>query len=223
MSVARQPIVAPSNPTHLVSARGLRLAIYPFDWLWLARAVQAEGPPHDLVAQTLVNRWAWFRDRGQRQFPTLTALVRAYAQPVNPHWMPGGYLHEAKLRATSDAGELAQLREHARQRRDVHATRTEFHPSTLAAVSQALLRGPITIPPGAVHYGAPPSASKLPALVPGGPRENTIYGAMLPSTARTLYRLDQSGVRLGKVSLRPIAATIAAIGLLATAARSARQ
>lgn len=222
MSVAAQPIVAPTQPTHIVSAGGRRLPIYPFDWLWLARAVQPEGAPHELVAQTLVNRWAWFIDQGARtQFPTLTALVRAYAQPVNPRWMPGGALHEAVLRNTAAPEMRAQLIERARRRRDVHATRSRFDAATQAAVAQALLQGPITIPAGAVHYSA--GNSKLPVLVPpSGPHQNTIYGAFLPSTLRALYRLEPARTPAGKVSLRPIAATLAALGLLAAGARPAR-
>lgn len=214
MSVARQPIVLPSQPSHVISAGGRRLPIYPFDWVWLARAVQAEGEPRDLVAQTLVNRWTWFRDQGQIQFPTLTALVRAYAQPVNPAWMPGGHLHEAVLRETADPVARAQLHERARVRRDVHAKRTTFDADTHAAVAQALATGPITIPQGAVHYSA--SASKLPVLVPGGPGKNTIFGAFLPSTKTSLYRIDRAAVRTRRSSsLRPLVATIAALGLLA--------
>ena len=214
LSVARQPIVAPTHPSHIISAGGRRLPIYPFDWVWLARAVQAEGEPRDLVAQTLVNRWAWFRDRGQVQYPTLTALVRAYAQPVNPAWMPGGHLHEAVLRETADPAARAELQERARVRRDTHAKRTMFYPDTHAAVAQALGTGPITIPQGAVHYSA--SASRLPVLVPGGPSKNTIFGAFLPSTAKALYRIDRAATaRRGTSSLRPLVATIAALGLLA--------
>lgn len=213
MSVAQQPIVTPTVPTHVISARGRRLPIYAFDWLWLARAVQSEGEPRDLVAQVLVNRWAWLRDQGNATFPTLTSLVRAYAQPVNPLWMPGGRLYEAELRETTDPKLRAALLEHAERRRDVHATREAFDPATLQAVSQALIRGPITIPAGAVHYSAGSSTSKLPVLIPGGPRRNTIYGAFLPSTRRTLYRLDPAPA--AKLSFGPIATTLAALGLLA--------
>ena len=219
MSVALQPIVAPTQPTHILSAGGRRLPILPFDWLWLARAVEAEGEPHALVAQTLVNRWAWLRDRGLKQYPTLTSLVRGYAQPVNPRWMPGGELFEAELRETADASARARLEEHARRRRDVHARREVFGADTRNAVGQALVRGPITIPAGAVHYSA--GNSKLPVLVPGGPHLNTIYGAFLPSTTRALYRLEPVS-QMGKVSFRPIAATLAALGLLAAGTRPAR-
>lgn len=153
---------------------GRWLRIRPQDQLWLLRAVEAEGAPREMVAQALVNRWAYLVDHGYAQhFPTLASLVRAYAQPVNPRWYPGGDLHTGAL----ERGQDTEAR--ARTRRDVHSTRSAFAASTRAAVRRAML-GQLTLPPGVVHYSVPRDSDdwKRLEIIPGERgRTNAFYAA----------------------------------------------
>jgi hypothetical protein len=108
------------------------------DWVWLARAVEAEGKPRLSVARTLVNLYAstGFSRR------SLADLVRAYAQPVNPRWYPEGELYRehvaAMVRNHAPAKELAAELAKAERRKLVHSARDTFSPETVDAVNQAL-------------------------------------------------------------------------------------
>ena len=173
----------------LVTPRGYSLAWTDEDRLWLLRAVEAEGEPRPLVAQTLVNRFAWLWDTTPAKYLTLTELVRAYAQPVNPAWFPDGKAYLQTLpKLPEDQRAPALARAHARRE---HSARTRFSPGTVAAVDQALY-GPITLPMGALHFAAPSVARPdLPVLVPSSSTsENTIYGDVSPGSARALYALS---------------------------------
>lgn len=136
---------------HLFTPRGTKLEVTTLDTLWLARAIEAEGEPRVQVGQTLINRWAWLWDKKPGLFPTLASLIRAYAQPVNPAWFPGGALLDKWFKEHPNADHAAAL-ERAAKRRDVHSTRDTFSEATRRAVSQALY-GPVVIPPGATHFG----------------------------------------------------------------------
>lgn len=85
-------------------------AYYPTeeDRLWLLRAVVAEGKPEPMVARALVNLFMLQRSKGSGQ--TLSKLVRAYAQPVNPRWFPDGDLHQAALANGQDTAARAAQR-----------------------------------------------------------------------------------------------------------------
>lgn len=157
----------------MISPDSARLRVTDDDRLWLARAVEAEGEPRDLVAQTLVNRWAWLVDQGAFR-ASLGELVRQYAQPVNPRWFPDGDLAIAEMQRTTDPTERARLMQRAERRRDVFSRAQLFTQPTVAAVVKAV-SGPITIPPGAVHY-APrtPARDRELVLLVDGP--NAIYG-----------------------------------------------
>jgi hypothetical protein len=165
------------------SADGRPMLATDLDRLWLARAVQAEGAPRALVAQTLVNRWGSQLDRGLSK--TLTDVVREYAQPVNPRWFPGGDLfarYVQNLSAPDAARELAR----AVKRRDVHSVRDTFTDDTRAAVAQAF-GGPLVIPPGAVDYAPRTQArDQVFALLVDGP--NAIYGRR--NEPATIYKPD---------------------------------
>lgn len=132
----------------IVSPRGQRLRVEHPDRVELARAVEAEGEPRELVAQALVNRWAHLRDAGASM--PLGELVRAYSQPISPRWMPHGEHHIAAMRAAQTEAERVDLQARA-DRRVANAARDRFTPATLAAVAQAL-RGPLTIDPRVVHF-----------------------------------------------------------------------
>lgn len=171
----------------IVTPRGTLVSVSDHDRLWLLRAVEAEGEPRDQIAQTLVNRWAWLFDETPGKYLTLSELVRAYAQPVNPAWYPDGKLF---LKALDDLPEheKAGAMVRARARRDVHSTRTTFSDATTRAVNQALY-GPITLPPGALHFAAPSiERDDLPVLVPStDARTNVIYGEARGRGANARY------------------------------------
>lgn len=197
-------------PKALMSPAGDIVRPSAEDAMWLARAVEAEGAPRDLVAQTLVNRWLWLWDHG-RPYATLTDLVRAYAQPVNPRWYRTGHLHLARRAAASDDEQRARLDARAERREYVHSTRTAFSPETTAAVSRAL-RGPLTLPVGAMHYAIP--GRPYPVLVPGGDGRNAIYGTDDPRTQLALYRVAPAPRSVPRMGGRLTAfAVVAGLGL----------
>jgi hypothetical protein len=211
----------------LSSPRGAALPpVTGEDLLWLARAVEAEGEPRVLVAQTLVNRWAWLLDQHPGLFPRLQDLVRAYAQPVNPRWFPGGDLLQ---KAIAEEPERREVLEAAALRRPALAQRTEFSPATTVAVNAAL-QGPLSLPAGAVHYSRPKTKPAAKArwdrltMVPGVlGKSNSIYtdhGAQ-----GVLYSVAKDGPTWGPSAAlssgRPSAGLgVALLGLLAAWAAS---
>lgn len=121
------------------------------DALWLARAVEAEGPVQTQVAATLVNGFCFLRaTRGYSK--NLTDFVRAYAQPVNPRWYVTGDRYLASLDGKSES-EKEEARRTAERRERVHSTRVSFTPGTQAAVVAAL-NGRVIIPRSATDYAA---------------------------------------------------------------------
>lgn len=120
------------------------------DALWLARAVEAEGPVQAQVAATLLNGFCFVRSRGYTK--PLTAFVRAYAQPINPRWFAAGDLFLAWLEGKSQSERAAGLKA-AERRERVHSACVSFSPGTQAAVSAAL-NGRAGIPPSATDYAA---------------------------------------------------------------------
>lgn len=181
-----------AQTTQIVTPQGRTIPWDADDRLWLLRAVEAEGEPRDLVAQTLVNRWAFLWDTTPGKYTRLLELVRAYAQPVNPAWFPDGKLYLQSIPKLEATGvQQAELR--AQKRRDVYSTRTSFSPNTVTAVEQAL-RGPVTIPAGALHYAAPSVQSQLPILVPAhDAQSNVIYGEAGGRGSRARYSLTVQG------------------------------
>lgn len=107
------------------------------DVLWLRRAVEAEGEPRRAVARALVNLFV-LRMQGSPSKPqSLAALVRAYAQPVNPRWFEGGDLYEAAVKR-AEPGKRDVMRMAARRRETLHSARTVFSEGTDRAVVEAL-------------------------------------------------------------------------------------
>lgn len=109
--------VAASELGKIRSKDGWEYQITPTDVLWAARAADGEGGD---AADTL---WTWTQRYAlpnfRRRYPTLTALIQAHSQPVNPIWRrdgsrcrPGGRDHG------TDRCSEARLR-----RRDEHATK----------------------------------------------------------------------------------------------------
>jgi hypothetical protein len=120
------------------------------DRLWLLRAVSAEGPPKDIVAQTLINGFMWARSR-KRYSLTLSSWVRAYAQPVNPRWFVDGDLFRKKLLSLSDPHDIECETRRAELRRK-HSAKVRFDRQTTDAVDFALSSRPKL--PTATDYAA---------------------------------------------------------------------
>lgn len=64
---------------------GYSYQVTPEDILWLARAVQFEGGDHASTIWTYAQRQAGFR-----RTSSLTSLLRAHSQPINPVWATAG-------------------------------------------------------------------------------------------------------------------------------------
>jgi hypothetical protein len=144
------------------------------DALWLARAVEAEGPVQAQVAATLINGFTFARARGYQK--TLATFVRAYAQPVNPRWYAAGDLFLASLVGKSDS-EKAEAVKDAERRERVHSQRLAFTPGTQAAVIAAL-NGRVNLPRGATDYAAAyidASHKKYVALTPSTKGVNRLW------------------------------------------------
>lgn len=200
----------------IVTPHGHLLTWTDDDRLWLLRAVEAEGEPRALVAQTLVNRWAWLMDSSLRaKYPTLTSLVRAYAQPVNPAWFPEGKLFQESLLKMPEHQRAAATKR-AVYRRDVASTRTTFTQPTIDAVRGALF-GPVVIPVGALHFAAPSLLrADLPVLVAStDPSQNTIYGERDPLSSRARYALTSLTTMDGPNALFPDTGNGQAIAIVA--------
>ena len=143
---------------------GTRYQLTPEDVLWTARAVVYEGGEPADVLWTLAQRFVMQR----RTYPTYTAFVRAFSQPVNPAWArdgefcrPGGpyrktaYCEESKL---------------ARRDEAIHATWTDLAAKDAGAVEDTLLWANAALPnplPRATNFAAPDEAASYLARVPG--------------------------------------------------------
>lgn len=126
------------------------------DRLWLGRAVEAEShDPQDRarVAQVLINRFQFLRSSRPKLYPTLADFVRAYSQPVNPRWAPGGDKFEAQLAAATTPQTQQAVRQLGAKRLQ-HASRAPSA-TTRAAIDRALKLGPVDIPRTATDFGAP--------------------------------------------------------------------
>lgn len=119
-----------------IAWNGGRYEVTDADRLWLLRAVQAEGPVQADVARALVNLFAFLRSQGDQR--TLTQVIRAYAQPVNPRWFQSGDLFKAAAAATTTQDALAVALDKARNRELVHSARTSFTQHVVQAVELAL-------------------------------------------------------------------------------------
>jgi hypothetical protein len=136
---------------YLLTHQGTRYEPTAEDLLWMARAVEAEGKPQELVAQTLVNGFLWARESlGSKR--TLGEWAQAYSQPISPLWMPGGARYEEAMQTARDDSERAAVQAAGWRRQQEHATRTRFSPLTREAIRAALTKPPRY--PGAVDFAA---------------------------------------------------------------------
>lgn len=134
------------------------------DALWLGRALvgeegeRASRAAHHAVASTLIRRWAFASRSYPRSFPTLTAMVRAYSQPVNPIWENRGDADAIARRARIRSLAWSQL------------------PETVRGVVVALLTGAESLSArGAVHFADGPTSANF--------QRNNPSATVVPSAA----------------------------------------
>lgn len=112
--------------------------ISPDDRVWFARCLWREGAPMDKVGWTLLQRFAMV----QKKYSSLTTFLRAYCQPVNPLWLPGGKLSEAAIERALDKNDVTEAeaeRKRAQNRvKWVNTPLSEIPRKTIAVVDQIL-------------------------------------------------------------------------------------
>jgi len=141
-------------PIATIIGRNTRSTVDENDRLWLLRSVEAEGQPRELVAQTLVNRWAFLRDSGfAREYPTLASFIRAYSSPMDPRFTTSGHLTAQKLRDATSTADKQKIATEAARNTDFQRRMT-FSDDTKAAVQRALFEGPKDLPAGVIHFAA---------------------------------------------------------------------
>lgn len=154
----------PSRITWKWKKRAFGYDLTSEDVLNLARALQAEGPPHAAVLWTLIQRFAFLFATGE--YTNLTAFLRAYVQPINPDWFPTGPKHAAYARELEQAGkvdEVAAERARAAKRPIKAKLPWESISATIRHLLESTLSGnrPISRAPGAIHYWASRATSGM--------------------------------------------------------------
>lgn len=123
-----------------------------YDVVWLARALWKEGAPRAAVGHTLLQRFAALYP----QYTTLSKFLRAYCQPLNPHWFPSGYRHKRKVTRLKKLGKNLEAKkeiDRAKRRIEFSQTPWEDIPEQYRDLTLNLLKGLISNPvPKAVHF-----------------------------------------------------------------------
>lgn len=129
--------------------------ITPEDHLWWSRAIWREGAPQIAVGHTLLQRFTYLYSTSGI-YRTLTDFLRAYCQPINPSWLPGGRLSEAKIRRLTKAGNAAGAsaeRSRAAKRAVYSNTPLSKIPVKYREIADAILSGATESPtPQAMHF-----------------------------------------------------------------------
>lgn len=205
--------------------QGTRYEPTPEDVLWLLRAVEAEGAPHELVAQTLINGFLWAREKLASK-RTLAQWAQSYAVPISPLWMPGGEKYtEAMATARSDT-ERTAIDQQAMKRQNVFATRTRFSASTLQGIRHAFTHPPRY--PGAIDYAAAwvqKAEGWRPFTFPGRGEHTNKLWARPGAVGWRGYLVEGAAPDLPEANtgVGPWLATAAAIGVLAMARQRQRR
>lgn len=130
-------------------------AVTPEDSLWWARAIWREGAPQIAVGHALLQRFAYLYSTNA-PYKTLTSFLRAYCQPINPEWFPGGKLSTAKITRLTKAGDSAGAaaeRAKAQQRLVYSQTPLSQIPTRYREIAEQILAGATSSPiPGAMHF-----------------------------------------------------------------------
>lgn len=129
--------------------------VTPEDRLWWVRAIWREGAPQIAVGHTLLQRFTYLYSTGG-PYRTLTSFLRAYCQPINPAWLPGGKLSEAKIKRLTKSGDVAGAsaeRARAAKRAVYSNTPLSQIPVRYREIADAILAGATESPiPQAMHF-----------------------------------------------------------------------
>lgn len=125
------------------------------DHLWWTRSIWREGAPQIAVGHALLQRFAFLYSTGG-PYRTLTGFLRAYCQPINPAWLPGGRLSEAKIKRLIQSGDSAGVtaeRARAALRAQYTITPLAQIPNKYRTIADAILAGATESPvPAAMHF-----------------------------------------------------------------------
>lgn len=134
------------------------------DYLNLARAVQFEGKPQNVILWTLLQRFAVLNSLGT--YKNLNDFIKAYVQPINPRWFPTGDLHLTRLKILSTAGKKTEAKTEARNAQ-LRLNKAKYPLSNLTITSIStvdnVLSGGIKKSPApeSIHYWASRADSKM--------------------------------------------------------------
>lgn len=131
----------------ITAADGWSYQLTPTDLDWLSREIANEGGRDDGTLWTMAQRLYALRNT----FSSMTSMVRAFSQPVNPRWLAGGDLCQAHP-AQCTAAELAK-RERAQ---DPNTT----YPQQLAYVQRWAAGGVPNPVPRAIDFRACDAAAR---------------------------------------------------------------
>jgi hypothetical protein len=152
-----QQLTAPTRPVIRWSYNGKAYSytVTPEDRIWWARAIWREGAPQIAVGHVLLQRFAYLYSTSGL-YKTLTAFLRAYCQPINPAWLPGGKLSEARIKrllAKGDTSGADNERERAKSRAVYSNTPLSQIPIRYREIADQILSGTTQSPiPGAMHF-----------------------------------------------------------------------
>lgn len=150
-------VATPTRPVIHWTHKGkpFSYTVTPEDRTWWIRAIWREGSPQIAVGHTLLQRFTYLYSTGG-PYRTLTSFLRAYCQPINPAWLPGGRLSEAKIKRLGKKGDQAGIeaeRERAKKRAIYSSTPVSQIPVRYRQIAEQILSGATSSPiPGALHF-----------------------------------------------------------------------
>ena len=129
--------------------------VTPTDREWFIRCLWREGKPAETVGHVLLQRFALLASTGAK-YPTMTSFLRAYCQPVNPRWFPGGDLTWKAIKRAKAKGDSAAVKEHierAKRRMIYSSTPISSIRSEFVQLADMILSGSSVSPsPRATHF-----------------------------------------------------------------------
>jgi len=130
-------------------------AVTPTDRAWFIRCLWREGAPAETVGHVLLQRFALLSSQGAK-YATLTDFLRAYCQPVNPRWFPGGDLTWKALAAAkkkNDTAAAENIVKRAQQRMVYSSTPIANIKPVFVKLADKILYGRSSSPaPAATHF-----------------------------------------------------------------------
>jgi hypothetical protein len=143
----------PVSPGRIRAQDGYSYQLTPTDLLWLGRSLQFESGNHAATAWTYAQRMAAFK-----RWSSLSALLQAHSQPINPIWRRDG----SKCRPGGSHHGLDDCAERRLVRRDEAATipwdrlRPDVR-DVVAKFATARLENPV---PRAANFAAPEQTTR---------------------------------------------------------------